>query len=130
MTVRTASPIANTSFHLEVGNVNVTGIMAVPTTADWTHCENIVKPDTGYTDADYFTIEPTSDTTAHSTPAQLKTTRASRSQINLTWTASTDNVAVTQNLPQRHTSRHISCQQLQRQQPCRKHCLFLHRLRI
>ncbi len=38
---------------------------------------------------------PAPDTTAPSAPAGLSATTASVSQINLTWTASTDNVGVT-----------------------------------
>ncbi len=41
------------------------------------------------------TQAPSSDTTAPSAPASLTATAASATQINLTWSASTDNVAVT-----------------------------------
>lgn len=43
----------------------------------------------------YAPVAPTPDTTAPSAPTGLAATAASSSQINLSWTAATDNVAVT-----------------------------------
>jgi len=50
---------------------------------------------------------PAVDTTAPTAPAALSATVASSTQINLTWTASTDNVAVTDYLVER--CRGVSC---------------------
>jgi chitodextrinase len=60
----------------------------------WTNWDYNGSPSTGNDLQFYFDIAQ-NDTTAPSTPANLTGTAISASQINLTWTASTDNVGVT-----------------------------------
>lgn len=67
-----------------------------PTTADgytWWNINYDTSAD-GWSVENYL-VKVTADTTPPSTPTNLTATAVSSSQINLTWTASTDNVGVT-----------------------------------
>ena len=88
----------NGSFLVALGNV--TSYQSTGLTASTTYTYRIDAVDaagnaSGLSTQASATTQPSPDTTAPTTPTGLIATAASTSQINLTWTASTDNVGVT-----------------------------------
>ena len=88
--------IVSVAANSEVRNADTFGVLDLtlhPTSYDWQFV-----PEAGKTFTDSGTTAchgPASDTTPPTAPANLTATAVSSSQVNLAWTASTDNVGVT-----------------------------------
>ncbi len=99
----------NVAFHIEMDGQNVTGIITVPTTGSWNafqwvgkksvplaagrHVLKIVA-DQQYFNLNSIRLTAAADAQAPSVPANLTATVVSSSQIDLSWSAATDNVSV------------------------------------
>src|SRR3989442_849014 len=108
--IRASSAFANSAFHVEIDGQDVTGAIIVPNTGGWNAFQWVGKQgvpiatgkhvlkifaDQQYFDLNSIRVTAAADTQAPSVPENLRATVVSSSQINLSWSAATDNVGVT-----------------------------------
>src|SRR5882672_8358225 len=108
--IRASSAFANSAFHVEIDGQDVTGLIIVPNTGWWNAFQWVGKQGvpiaTGkhvlkiFADQQYFNLNSirvmaAADTQAPSVPENLRAIVVSSSQIDLAWSAATDNIGVT-----------------------------------
>src|SRR6267378_3099509 len=108
--IRASSAFANSAFHVEIDGQDVTGLIIVPNTGGWNAFQWVGKQGvpiaTGkhvlkiFADQQYFNLNSIrvmsgADTQAPSVPENLHAIVVSSSQIDLAWSAATDNIGVT-----------------------------------